>query len=410
MVLFFAELGRSALERWGASNFNPAEFPRIARELLEEKPPCDFVDVDEMVQDFLLSDEQPNQSHSSFGQPELIVFEHPRLYIQLLFWMDGTTDIHQHMFSGAFHVLQGSSIHSEFAFDDRKVVSSNLHLGRLRLLRTELLETGQTREIVSGTGFLHSLFHLDSPSVTVVVRTQTDPGSSPQFTYLAPFVAVDPLLNDPLTVRRKQLLDILEQVGDPSYAQIVLEMLGRLDFERGFFTLQNCVEALRAEGAWEEALSAFCGKHGTLSEGIEATIEEIGRRDRLVSFRGTVGDPEHRFFLALLLNVPTGDRIMSMVASRFEGSPISTILRWLEELSERTAEGTTILDVMLPAEPGGSPDSALKNFLGDISKLLGADSGESNRIAAAGGGEGASDELVELRAGLACTCLAVFLR
>ena len=410
MDSFFAELGRSALERWGASNFNPAEFPRIARELFEEKPPCDFVDVDELLQDFLLSDAQPAQGSSPFGQPELIVFEHPRLYIQLLFWMDGTTDIHQHMFSGAFHVLQGSSIHSEFAFDDRKVVSSNMHLGRLRLLGTELLETGQTREIVSGTGFLHSLFHLDTPSVTVVLRTQTDPGSSPQFTYLPPVVAVDPLLNDPLTVRRKQLLDILEHVGDPSYTQIVLEMLARLDFERGFFTLQNCVEALRADGAWEEALSVFSGKHGALAEGIELTIDEIVRRDRLVSYRGAVGDPEHRFFLALLLNVPTLDRILSMVASRFEGSPGATILRWLEELSEKTDEGTMILDVMLPAEPEGSPDIALRSFLTGISKLLGVDSAESNRIASLSGGEGAPVGLREVYAGLASTSLAAFLR
>jgi hypothetical protein len=400
---FFNELGRSALERWSAVNFNPAEFPRIARELLEEKPPCDHVEVDALLQDFLLSDAQPAQSDSSFGQPELIVFEHPRLYIQVLFWMDGTTDIHQHMFSGAFHVLQGSSLHSEFAFDERRVVSSNLHVGRLRLLNAELLETGQTREIVSGTGFLHSLFHLDTPSVTVVLRTQTDPGSSPQFTYLPPFVAVDPLLSDPLTVRRKQLLDLLEQVGEPSYAQIVLEMLDQLDFERGFFILQNCVGALRADGAWEQALAVFCGKHGELAEGIEATIEEIVRRDRLVGYRGSVDDPEHRFFLALLLNVPSAEGVLRMVASRVDAHPGETILRWLRELSETSEEGVVVLDVILPLQPGATLEKTLVVFLDGMARLLGVEPGRN-------AGDNAGADLDRLRADLAHSSLAVLAR
>ncbi len=367
---FFSQLGRTALDRWGACNFKYADFPRIARELLEEMPPCDFVDVDALIQDFLLSDEQPEQGHSPFGQPELIVFEHPRLYVQLLFWMDGTTDIHQHMFSGAFHVLQGSSMHSQFAFDDRKVVSPHLHLGRLRHLNSELLETGQTREIVSGMDFIHSLFHLDTPSITVVLRTQSDPESSPQFTYLPPAIALDPLAGDALTGRRKQLLDILEQGGDPSYPDLIGEMLQRTDFERGFFILQNCSGALRAEGAWENALDLFRSTHGVLVDGIEETIDEITRRDRLVSYRGELEDPEHRFFLAILLNAPSAEIALKLVADRFECSPLETVSRWLEELSDSNEEEVRVLDVLLQAEPGGSAQEALARFLADVSQIL----------------------------------------
>jgi hypothetical protein len=63
-----------------------------------------------------------------------------------------------------------------------------------------------------------------------VIRTHTDPGTGPQFTYLPPHLAVDPFYHDALTNRRNQLLDVLEKTNDPTYPELVLEMIGDLDF------------------------------------------------------------------------------------------------------------------------------------------------------------------------------------
>src|SRR5256885_198968 len=88
--------------------------------------------------------EGPRISPPGFRQPELVVYDDPRFYIQLLFWLEGTTDIHQHKFSGAFHVLEGSSIHSHFDFENAEPVSAHLRVGHLRMKDTRLLETGST--------------------------------------------------------------------------------------------------------------------------------------------------------------------------------------------------------------------------------------------------------------------------
>lgn len=367
---FFSELGENILNKWSAENFVLAKFPDIACEAIEEKSPAEHVDISELIQEFLLDDHQPFQSQSTFGQPELIVFDHPRFYIQILFWLDGTTDIHQHMFSGAFHVLQGSSIHSLFEFQNRTPVSSHIQVGDIQMVRSELLETGRTEKITSGTQYIHSLFHLESPSITVVVRTHTDPGTGPQFTYLPPHIAVDPLLSDTLTRRRKELLDVLEQLTEPSYGPLVLDMLRKLDFERGFFILQNCLSYLHSLGAWETALGIFSKKHGALATGVEATINEIVRRDGLVAFRRTVEDPEHRFFLALLLNVPTRADILKMVAERSDDEPVETILRWAEELSESTELGAAILDAHFPEEIQVAPEEQLELLLEALAYFL----------------------------------------
>jgi hypothetical protein len=344
---FFATLGQSVLSRWKDCNFDPAAFPQIARTLLEERPPSEHVDVSDLLREFLLNDAQPLQSQSGFGQPELIVFEDPRFYIQLLFWLDGSTDIHQHEFSGAFHVLEGSSIHSQFEFADSQAISARLRIGHLRMTGTDLLETGRTVEIHSGRGFIHALFHLETPSITVVVRTQSDPGTGPQFTYLPPHFAVDPFFHDTLTNRRKQLLDVLEAVGDPGYAQIVAEMLGELDFERGFFILQNCVLALRSSGEWDAVWEVFAGRHGAKAELAALTFEEILRRDALVALRGSVTEVEHRFFLALLLNVPEAAQILRLVGERFSGPPEATLGRWVRELADAEAEDSGLVALAL---------------------------------------------------------------
>ena len=333
---FFSTLGDRALVAWKSVDFNPSDFPRIASTTLAALPPSEHIKPMDLFGQFLNSDKVPAQSTSGFGQPELIVFENNRFYIQVLVWMDGSTDVHQHLFDGAFHVMHGSSIHSRFAFDDMREVSAHLRTGTLRMTSTELLVAGQTVPITAGTGFIHSLFHLDSPSLTVVIRTHTSPGAGPQFTYLAPHIAIDPFLADTLTLRRKQILDTLEALQDPTYPDAVLECLAELDFERGFFILQNCAETLHLHGAWSKVFKAFRKKHGPKANLIPPTLAGIRERDHLVALRSEVTDPELRFFLALKLNLPEESERLRLIRKRFKGDPRERIKRWENDLQELT--------------------------------------------------------------------------
>lgn len=346
---YFQRLGQTVLERWRQENFSLDVFPVLARTAIAEAPPSDHVDIEEMIREFLSSDEQPFQSESGFGQPELIAFNDTRFYIQILFWLEGTTEIHQHEFSGAFHVMHGSSVHSEFDFVGARSITPHIRTGELRVKRIELLETGRTVAITSGRECIHSLFHLDTPSITVVVRTHHDPGTGPQYNYLPPHIAIDPLHADALTARRKQLLDALETVGDPNYAALVGEMLERLDFERGFSILRHAMPRLQDLGTWDDALAIFCERHGDLAKGVPDTLAECHRRENITRMRQHIDDPDHRFFLALLMNVGNRTDIHALIAERFpDQAPIDTILGWAEELIEFNDFGITLLDAVFP--------------------------------------------------------------
>ena len=320
--------------------------------------------------DFLLNDDQPYQSSSGFGQPELIVHDNPKFYIQALFWMDGTTDIHQHGFSGAFHVMAGSSLHSRYDFLKPRPVTPRFRLGDLKLREAHLLPAGTTVPIESGDGCIHSLFHLETPSVTIVVRTHSDPGTDPQFTYLPLHVALDPIQNDTLTLRRRQLLDVLEQTGDPSYPELILRMIVELDLERGFFILQNGIGHLRALGEWEEIWAAFVKKHGTKVRPLLATLEEIVRRDGIVAMRASASAPDLRFFLALLLNIPDRKRIMEMIAESYQGYPMANVQQWALELLQQDEATCWILDARFPEEVDIDEEERPSLFLGVLGHFI----------------------------------------
>jgi hypothetical protein len=348
---FFQDLGRDVLACWKRQNFSLSSFPAIALERLAHRNPSANLDVRELLRDFLLGDEQPLQSQSGFGEPELIVFEHPSFYIQILCWLDGTTDIHQHKFSGAFHVLAGSSLHSQFEFRDAESITARLRVGNVALSGANLLECGATVAITSGRDFIHSLFHLETPSMTVVVRTHTDPGTGPQFTYLPPHLAIDPFHTDTLTLRRKQVMDMLERTDDPEYPELIVAMLEELDFERGFLVLQNGLTHLRNIGFWDDAWQVFSQRHGRLAEFVAPSLEEIIRRDALSALRRVVVDPEHRFFLALLLNIPGTDQMREMLALRHPGvAPAQVIRKFVREISDMDEEAAELLSAVEPRD------------------------------------------------------------
>ena len=349
MNAYFEKLGHTVSERWREQNFSLEVFPELTRIAIDEAPPSANVDMEELIYEFLSNDAQPFQSESGFGQPELIAFNDTRFYIQLLFWLEGTTEIHQHEFSGAFHVMQGSSVHSEFDFVGARSVTPHIRIGDLRVKRIELLETGRTVPITSGRECIHSLFHLDTPSVTLVIRTHHDPGTGPQYNYLPPHIAINPLHADPLTARRKQLIDVLETTNDPNYATFVNEMVERLDFERGFNMLRHAMPYLKEIDEWDVILATFQQKHGELALGVHDTLTESLRRQMITQMRQFIVNPEHRFFLALLMNVQNRADIYALITKRFPGSsPSDTILGWAEELMEPSDFGITLLDAAFP--------------------------------------------------------------
>jgi hypothetical protein len=352
---FFEELGSLIEQRWKDQNYDELVFPAIAADALAETPPDKHISPWEIVRWLYTASHIPSQQDlaGSFGNPPITLYSGPRFYIDVYFWLDGTTNTHQHGFCGAFHVLLGSSLLSQYSFTPKHELNQHFLIGDIRLNKVELLEQGMVRQIVPGKEYIHSLFHLDRPSATVCVRTYQTLSGLPQFGYHKPHLAIDPFFKEPLAVKQLQTASLLLKMRHPDADSIIGDLLSRSDFHTAF----NLLDLARAHfdhshleksfglSSGEERFRTLLEKarmrHGELIDLVVPVFEEGLRQRNLVHRRGQITSNEHRFLLALLLNVPDRVTVLDLVKQRYpQNNPVDTIVDWVEELANTKVAGS----------------------------------------------------------------------
>jgi hypothetical protein len=145
----------------------------------------------------------------------------------------------------------------------------------------------------------------------------------------------------------------------PEADQFISNVLAGSDFQTAFSTLDCAFNALnydRLERAFglstgkerfEGFLEVARRRHGELVDLIVPVLEEVQRQNNLIMRRGLITGNEHRFFLALLLNVPDRDRILELVRNRVpERNPVDTLVDWIEELANTKLAGSSEANVL----------------------------------------------------------------
>jgi hypothetical protein len=350
----FQALGAEIEETWLGQNYNEEVFPSIAAEALIAADLPSKIAAWDIVEWTLKQTELPPQKdpHANFADPPITVFVAPRFYIDAYFWLDGTTQIHQHAFSGAFQVLLGSSLHSSYEFERTESVNVFTEVGQLRLRVCELLKVGDVKPILAGRQYIHSLFHLDQPSVTVVVRTDKSPLHRPQFSYYKPSLAIDPFFEHETTTKKLQTIRALYTVQHAEADALVAELLGSSDFQTSFAILSTVREFLGGTplgqlfnleshaARFNSLLEIVARRHGSKANGLAAIFEHRDRLRDIVRRRNYVTDAGQRYFLAVLLNVDGLKRILSLIKQRFpESEPIEKVLDLVHDLAQTRVVG-----------------------------------------------------------------------
>lgn len=331
-------LGTVVANRWKRKDYDEECFPEIASEALREYPPSEHVSLWDVVKPSLLADRLPPQTdlEARFGDPPLTVFIGRGFRIEVLFWAEGTPSIHQHAFSGAFHVLEGSSVHALWDFTLQQRFELRLLLGQVSFKRAETLIRGDSRPIYGGQQMFHSTFHIDCPSVSVVVRTVSEADKHPQYTLWPPHVAFAPLDEVAAVKRQTQLLRMLLVTGKRSeFNEIMSHLLPSKDAYSAFCYLFHTFNLLREEER-EELLVAARRRHTTLIDALEPTLKQKEVADAVLSmYRSVTGNSDLKFFLALLRNVPAIADMLKLIEERHPGvDPVVTVVTWMRRLSE----------------------------------------------------------------------------
>ena len=341
---FFQKLGSLVTRLWKERNCNEGDFPEVAGRGLSELPPDRHVSFWDVVKWALTCDRLPEQADLSaqFGQPPLTVYTGRDFRIEVLFWVQGIPAIHQHSFSGAFHVMHGSSLQSLWEFEPTEQVATRLALGRVSLKKAELLQKGDSRSIVAGKKLIHSTFHLDRPSLTVVVRTLVERDKLPQYSYLPPTIAYAQDHDVPSVQRRTQLLRMLLISGKRAeYEEIAHHILGTEDAYSVFQYLLSTLEMIEDEDERQNLLLVARLKHPKLIEALQPALLQVERTHRIMGIRERISNSDLQFFLALLLNIPERSAILSLIEQRYPSrDPVTAIVSWVRELSEMGVLGT----------------------------------------------------------------------
>lgn len=302
--------------------------------MLADVPTPVGLDATTLLADVVARRDLPRQEdpRAGFGEPPLTLFRSDQFFISALYWLDGTTTIHQHSFSGAFRVLCGSSLHMPYDFDAREAVTDRLKLGALDMHAPEILRCGDIRAIHYGDTFIHSLFHLDRPSVTAVIRTYSDGSSQP--IYLRPGLAFDPFLQDNSMLRRFQSLLSLQAI-DPSAAwRAAQDFVEHEDLWAGFLLLMRWNDRVDRGQSLSDLFAVMQRRHGEVMQDLGNALLEYQREFSIGTRRRTLRDPEQRLFLALLLNLPDVTSIQSVLRQIYpERQPGDVLADWVTDLS-----------------------------------------------------------------------------
>lgn len=351
----FEELGALIERRWRDQNYAESVFPEIAARSLSESNLCDVVDPWEIIRWVHTASTLPVQMDlpAKFGNPPITLYVGSRFYIDIYYWLDGTTTIHQHAFSGAFQVLHGSSVHAGYRFDVEREINPHLLTGRLSFRDVSLLRRGDIREIHPGPEFIHSLFHLERPSVTITIRTYKAPNFPQQYSYLKPNLAISPFFTDVSLIKRVQTVALLLRMKHPEADKFIGELVESADFQTVYAVLREAFDFLchreleeivgvtRSRDRFAALLDRARRKHGELVDLLEPVFEEEWRQAEIIRRRAEIKNEDHRFLMALLLNVPERTRMLELVKERSpDVDAIDLVVGWVRELSATRTFGS----------------------------------------------------------------------
>jgi len=249
--------------------------------------------------------------------------------------------------------LLGSSIHSRYSFREDRIINEHFSIGELSLEEVQLLKVSDIKTIRPGRNFIHSLFHLDRPSATITIRTSHTPSAAVQYDYRKPHFAVNPFFRNPVLTKKLQTVALLLAMKHKEADAMIGELVCSSDFHTAYFVLSETYNHLRSnemdslfglstgKDRFKAILERCKEAHDELTDLILPVLEEQERQVSIIQRRSTITADEHRFFLALLLNISRREKVLELVKQRYpDQDPVETVLDWVEELGRTRVLGS----------------------------------------------------------------------
>ncbi|MBF95144.1 MAG: hypothetical protein CMH58_08310 [Myxococcales bacterium] len=234
----FQVLGQAMTDALGTTGSDASpRFSRIAAEQLEcFLPKLRGFSLEDILSAALTTKAEQLDVESHFGDPPITWFMGERFCIESYVWNDNSTSVHDHAFAGAWTTLVGQSLHRQYRFEADKKITPDFELGRLFLQKGERLVPGMVRQITPSDQFIHDLYHLDRPSITLIIRTcRLDHPLRGQRHYIGHeqhALALKTFDRPPMETLQRRLLKASLQDDEANFRQLFKALLEQEGFER----------------------------------------------------------------------------------------------------------------------------------------------------------------------------------
>lgn len=213
-----------ALEpKWQLAKSNQEEFCDFAFREMQQQTFHKNFHLQNNLKEILEAQKYPIQANplSVFGDPPITlhIAEDRFFYLDLYIWMETQTTIHQHVFEGAFTVLQGHSIESDYEFIPSTAIGTS-YWGKLQKKDLRRLNPGDIRPIHFKDKMVHRVLHISKPTVSLVLRTSRPPSTDIQYNYDFNQLASNGHLPGDVVAKMRALTWFLKDGNVPTYKMV----------------------------------------------------------------------------------------------------------------------------------------------------------------------------------------------
>lgn len=326
---YFSSLATDVRAEWSRASFDENVFAQIVERQLNRRKPSQNLGSKDIIDWALFR--RVSRTAGATSPSAIEVYADDHFCITVYFCLEGSIAIHHHAFSGALHLIEGSSIHSVYQFKETQRLNDRFKWGQTAVDRVELLKQGDTRQITRGAGLIHQLFHLDRPTVCLVVRTLGETAAAGHaYRYWYPSIAFAPHPSR----ARSQFFAHLANVDASLYDARLVRYLRTCDPVEAVDLLGSA--ALRNEPGWAPNTLAQL-KDAPYAEALEPltlALREHKRVHQTLELRRQVTSPNLRRVLAILLTSRELERALSLLRETFpQREPRASLLWAMEELA-----------------------------------------------------------------------------
>jgi hypothetical protein len=344
------QLGEEVEAAWTRADHAIDAFASIAAGAVKRFALHEAFDLDELSDWLSQTDHLPEQldPRSRFGDPPITLWRAARFVIDVYFWIEPETALHDHGFAGAFTNLVGESLHCVYRLNSVEDPAPGVILSDLELETVERLEEGSIRAILGGRKFVHRVWHISRPTVTMCVRTAGEAPRLEQYTYFYPRFGIEQRREEEksqLLQRRLGFLSFLASTGDPRLERYMESLIRNADARQAL----KFVLALHdsSEGGLLEHLALLNRLLDLLEARYGAWIGEFAsslmcrlKEDRVKWHE--IHDVDQRFLAAVLLTFFNRDDVIEAVRQyRGANQPIEWIIERLQGMIE--AKGLAVV-------------------------------------------------------------------